>query len=107
MLSPERKSRPNPVQTRRWRRLRRLILARDGHLCQACKAKGWITEAAHVDHIVPRFKGGDPWDHANLQALCEPCHQAKSDIEAGGSVGVCRHGTPRDAVCPDCEPPRR
>ena len=31
-----------------------------------------------VDHVRPLDKGGDPWALANLQALCRPCHFAKT-----------------------------
>ena len=31
-----------------------------------------------VDHVIPLDKGGDPWDPANLQALCRGCHVAKT-----------------------------
>ena len=30
------------------------------------------------DHVVPVDKGGDPWDPANLQAICRACHRLKT-----------------------------
>ena len=34
-----------------------------------------------VDHVIPLDKGGDPWDLANLQALCRDCHIKKTRRE--------------------------
>jgi len=31
-----------------------------------------------IDHIVSREDGGAPFDHANLQSLCKPHHNAKT-----------------------------
>jgi len=70
-----------------WDKLRKLILTRDNHLCQACLRNGRPTPATHVDHITPKAKGGTD-EHTNLQALCEPCHTAKTTIENGGRVKV-------------------
>jgi 5-methylcytosine-specific restriction protein A len=42
-----------------------------------------VTAANQVDHIVPKAKGGT--DHeGNLEALCRPCHETKTIIDAGG-----------------------
>lgn len=70
--------------------IRGFIYRRDGGRCQACgvlcipKAKGsddgdrrlW----PHVDHIVPKTKGGTD-DVSNLQLLCGSCNAAKQDRE--------------------------
>lgn len=66
-----------------WDKLRARILKRDNHLCQACLPRP--TPATHVDHIKPKAKGGDDTE-ANLQSLCQPCHEAKSIRDAGGKV---------------------
>lgn len=65
-----------------WDKLRKAILTRDKHLCQACLAKGRPTPARHVDHIVPKAKGGTD-DEANLQSLCVPCHDEKTARDKG------------------------
>jgi len=70
-----------------WDKLRTRILARDKHLCQACKRRGTVTAANHVDHIMPKAKGGTD-DEGNLQSLCKPCHDAKSVVDAGGRPRV-------------------
>ncbi len=74
-------ARPN-VDVRKWYRLKRWKLLRRGVLADAayqCAACGVITVDLQVDHI--RKHDGDPalfWDGANLQALCAPCHQRKT-----------------------------
>jgi 5-methylcytosine-specific restriction protein A len=65
-----------------WRNTARRILARDGGLCQLCKAAGRMTFAAEVDHIVNKARGGTD-DDDNLQAICRPCHEAKTADERG------------------------
>lgn len=45
-----------------------------------CHARGWVTPAVLVDHVVPQR--GDQalfWDReGNWQALCRECHDAKT-----------------------------
>jgi 5-methylcytosine-specific restriction protein A len=47
-------------------------------LCEHCLARGAVTQAQDVDHIIPHQN----LDHlrlnwSNLQALCRACHAAK------------------------------
>jgi len=63
-------------RTPRWKALRALVLIDQAYQCADCRT---ITTAFDVDHI--HRHGGDParfWDRANLQALCRPCHQRKT-----------------------------
>ena len=55
-----------------WRKLRMSILERDKFTCQSC---GVITTVLEVDHILPDSTNNDK---SNLQALCRPCHEAKT-----------------------------
>lgn len=71
---------------RPWRRKRARVLERDAYLCQPCMAQGRLTLAAQVDHITPQAEGGTD-EESNLQAICEPCHQAKTKAEAARGVG--------------------
>jgi 5-methylcytosine-specific restriction protein A len=72
---------------RPWRRLREQVMNRDGWICQVCKRKGKVTEATQCDHIVPVSKQGDNTP-ANLQAICDACHEAKTQREAGNTGHV-------------------
>lgn len=64
-----------------WIKLREHIMRRDTYLCQPCKANNKLTQAREVDHITPKAKGGTD-DPDNLQAICIPCHKAKTEAEA-------------------------
>lgn len=54
---------------------------RDNYLCQPCKAAGKWRRATQVDHITPIAQGGTE-EPSNLQAICKPCHDAKTQREA-------------------------
>lgn len=71
--------------TRRWRKLRAAVLARDGHRCQIPTAAGrpCLAPASHVDHIVPKSAGGGD-EPSNLRAACAPCNLSRG---AAGSAG--------------------
>lgn len=58
-----------------WRNLRRKVFIRDCFKCQHCGSR-----ADHVDHILPRKRGGDD-TLDNLQALCRRCHSLKTRLE--------------------------
>ena len=64
-----------------WERIRKVILARDKGLCQPCLSMRKYRPAKHVDHIVPKARGGTD-DEGNLQAICVECHQQKTLREA-------------------------
>lgn len=66
---------------RPWRRLRERIMLRDKYLCQACLRAGRLQVGTECDHIVPLAQGGDDSSH-NLEAICKPCHDAKTMREA-------------------------
>lgn len=73
------------ISSVRWQRLRREFLT-DHPLCEACKAKGYVTAADTVHHIVEVDSATREqeaidlcFSPSNLQALCRQCH---SDIHA-------------------------
>ena len=51
-------------------------------LCRHCLAQGRTTAATAIDHIIPLSHGGTD-DDGNTQALCEPCHEAKTRRDMG------------------------
>jgi 5-methylcytosine-specific restriction enzyme A len=53
---------------KRWRKTRELYL-REHPFCERCGALG-----NDVHHRTDLADGGDPWDPANLEALCHACH---------------------------------
>lgn len=60
------------------------VLKRDGFRCAYC---GTVSEAAslHVDHIVPKSKGGGD-ELTNLITACDKCNLGKSDKPLGDVV---------------------
>ena len=56
--------------TPRWRELRDDQLNRQP-FCERCTH---TRPAKIVHHITPIRDGGDPWDPANLESLCQKCH---------------------------------
>jgi 5-methylcytosine-specific restriction endonuclease McrA len=63
-------------RTPRWRALRRLVFEGQDYRCAVCRR---VALRLELDHKVKHC--GDPgrfWDRGNLQALCKPCHSAKS-----------------------------
>ncbi|EIL2908431.1 HNH endonuclease [Vibrio sp. Vb2110] len=63
-----------------WDKLRTRILRRDKYLCQCCLRGGRAVPARDVDHIIAKEHGGTDED-SNLEALCRPCHKAKTARE--------------------------
>lgn len=70
----------------RWRELRQRYLA-SHPLCEECERAGKTTIATCVHHIRPVESQGTPalmmraaYDWHNLEALCEPCHEARHKL---------------------------
>lgn len=63
-----------------WDRKRKKIWRRDAGQCIPCAKKGRVTPADHVDHIIPRARGGSE-DDDNLQCICLDCHKTKTAYE--------------------------
>lgn len=71
---------PRPAG-RSWQATRQRIQVRDGSVCADC-GKLWVSGRDHVDHDVPRERGGSDED-SNLRLRCIECHKAKTAAEAG------------------------
>lgn len=67
---------------RPWRRMVEQVKLRDQFTCQACDL---ITEQGQCDHIVPTAEGG-AHELFNLQWLCTPCHEVKTQAEAARGI---------------------
>jgi 5-methylcytosine-specific restriction enzyme A len=65
----------------RWQQYREQYLAKHP-LCGMCQARGLVTAATIVDHIVPHK--GDArlfWGPNNHQSLCKDCHDGPKAAE--------------------------
>jgi 5-methylcytosine-specific restriction endonuclease McrA len=84
---PSRDATPDRIRGRALQRIRARVLRREPR-CVSCLAKGRVSPAVEVDHIVPLFKGGDddPHDDANRAGLCSACHAAKTALDLGYRV---------------------
>lgn len=85
-------------------------LARTDGLCERCEAKGRVTLATVVDHVVPLAKGGSDEDD-NTRNLCDPCHLEVGVEQFGHQVtregrGVGRSGRPTSPEHPWNQPKR-
>lgn len=69
----------NRKRGRAGMRDRAAVLAEEP-LCRLCLEKGLEVASDVVDHIMPLAWGGSDERH-NKQALCKPCHDAKSKAE--------------------------
>jgi len=71
---------------RRWAKLAKMF-RRQHPLCAdpfgEHAKEGRIAPGGHVDHIIPKRRGGDD-DWNNLQNLCPRCHSRKTATENGG-----------------------
>ena len=82
-----------PYDDPRWKKMRKLVLERDGYRCQlqcSPKCKGDATE---VDHIVSVSDGGAWLDPANLVAACKSCNISKRNSEVAARARGVRAGT--------------
>lgn len=65
------------LTTPEWKRLRLVVLDRDGWRCTSC-AKPVEGSDATVDHIVP-YTGPESNALHNLTTLCRSCNSSKQD----------------------------
>ena len=70
------------VNLKRWRVIRLKVLDLAGWQCVQCSHKGRLE----VDHIVSMDVGGAVYELSNLQALCRPCHFAKTRKERAAKI---------------------
>lgn len=70
------KSLPARLRGYGWQWARAARDYRQAHpICEHCKSH----VAEEVDHRIPIKQGGAILDQANMQALCRPCHQIKTN----------------------------
>ena len=80
-------------RTRRWKSIRKRVLADHHHECQDCRARGRLTPATLVHHelplrdypeyaLTPKLPDGTD----QLIPLCDPCHE-RIETERGNRSG--------------------
>lgn len=61
-------------------KLRHLVRERAAHYCEYCQSSEWLSgQICHIDHIVPRSKGGATTAE-NLCLACAACNGLKFDF---------------------------
>jgi hypothetical protein len=65
------------TSTYQWRKVRKVVLERDGYICRINGLKCTMT-ATEVDHVVPVEDGGPVFDPENLRASCKPCNVGRA-----------------------------
>ena len=77
----DRARRDPELDSPRWRRFRKQVLARhrasNGYLCPGYETAPHLADRLGVDHIVARANGGAMYDEANVQVLCSECNGRK------------------------------
>ncbi len=83
--------------------IRYQVLKRASYRCELCGVHE-AQAALHVDHIIPRSKGGKD-DVANFQALCITCNTNKRDTDDTDFRGIAESYSDRDRDCIFCNLP--
>lgn len=73
-----------PYKTAAWQGIRAAQLSKEP-LCASCLTRGAVTQAAHVDHVIPwRAIGPAAFKRNLFQSLCASCHTVKTAAEQNG-----------------------
>lgn len=77
---------------KRWEKLRKSVLKRDGYMCRVCRRYGKRVDAEVVHHIYPVSDYPEyRWCSWNLLSLCGKCHdklhdRTNNELTARGKV---------------------
>ena len=76
-------------KTNKWRKLRKLVIARDFGVCQECQRRGITTRGVVVHHIIEAREDITKfWDIDNLELVCLACHNKEHPEKSGGEKKV-------------------
>ena len=70
----------NKYKNKKWIKLRKNILKRDGYACRECRRYGYMRDARVVHHVFPA--DNYPYlfyNSKNLISLCDSCHNKMHD----------------------------
>ncbi|PJN94455.1 HNH endonuclease [Amaricoccus sp. HAR-UPW-R2A-40] len=76
-------------QSKEWRRLVARLKRERGAWCQRCGSTHRVTG----DHIQELKDGGAPLDPANVELLCQACHNTKTAKARARRVGLAQAGS--------------
>jgi 5-methylcytosine-specific restriction protein A len=88
----EAEQKPTRLRGRRLQRERDRLFS-EQPLCVQCQSRGITRVATQRDHIVPLAEGGED-TRDNTQALCDECHEFKSQAEALRGRGLAQRCSP-------------
>lgn len=69
-------------RTSQWKRLRKLVLERDGYRCRI-GLDGCTVRADTVDHVMPVSAGGAIFAEENTRAACKHCNSSRGNGRRG------------------------
>jgi len=72
------KGRQDPRVSNKYKKVRLVVLARDGYTCAYCG-----QDADTVDHVQSIKSGGDPISLENMIACCRRCNSSKGSRSQG------------------------
>lgn len=75
-----------------WKAVRKMVLARDGYVCQHRFPK-CSTVATAVDHVIELADGGAPYDPSNLVASCRGCNISKRNRALAARARLAEHSS--------------
>lgn len=84
-----------------WRYVRKGYMRKVGWRCEQCGGRPFDTSKLHLHHIDGNPTGPKRYDHDNLQALCEGCHQKLHAAEPRAPTRWMRIPSYDDYIAPD------
>lgn len=72
-------------KTKRWQKIRKMVIVRDLGICQECKKCGRYSRGNTVHHIIEAREDIEMfWDIDNLELICPSCHNKEHPDKAWG-----------------------
>lgn len=72
-------------KSKRWQRVRQIVIARDFGMCQECKRRGRKTRGTIIHHVIEAREDLTLfWSVDNLECICVACHNREHPERSGG-----------------------